>query len=852
MIRLKKVDLNICVVYRSQKAEHFSFLMYINDLTVAHKNCFFFGDFNYDLFALDNVDDSTYIESNRFVDVINSSGYCFLNDMNRRSFTHVSMFKKSCLDHVFTDIRRSKVSFVPHSVGFTDHRAIVCNIDINVRIMNEPIEIFNKGQFLDKMSEYLISPNSPVDVNELHCHMVRVKNSCKRVLRRKRSEDVNWPWVSDELLFLIKERDFWRGRSEMWRHSTLIRNKYKVLRNKVTRLSRVLRKNYNMIELEAVIGNGRKTFKIINEILGMPKNRSGPTLKAIKSEMGELVTDPAQIAEYLNESFVMVGGNIQTELQNTFPERESSYTVTRSCPTSIMIAPTNIEEVARYVDSLKTDAAAGYDELSPELFKSLKDPLTPLLEGFINKMFVESKFPDILKCCKVVPLYKGKGSKLDFSNYRPVSVPPIMSKPFEMAINDRLKAFYKTTNFFDKAQFGFVDGSNTTAAVLNLVVKVQQGLENKNYVTVLIADIRKAFDSVDHDILKRKLFDSGIRGVAYDLLADYLSNREQFVKVGSAEGTRKRVTHGIPQGSILGPLLFLVYINDLACIGLEGKLQMYADDTVIIYSLKQYQDLERAMTSDLLKLEKWFFDNKLSFNATKTKYILFGHKNKKVPFSLNLSMNGIQIEKVSEIEFLGSVLNEMLDWKGMVKRIRQKVIPFVGILTRVSGMLDERTKRMIYFAHVHSHLIYLNAMWNTAFFTHLEPLRILQNKAVRALYWNVYNSSPDINTDYIYDTYKIPKLKDVNRYHSALLVYQTLNGHLKNELDFNINVPRRSFRASIVPPYLNIETPRTEHWGRHGFMYHAQKVFNSIPENIRNINNLLQFKRELKRFVFSA
>ena len=280
----------------------------------------------------------------------------------------------------------------------------------------------------------------------------------------------------------------------------------------------------------------------------------------------------------------------------------------------------------------------------------------------------------------MLPLYKGGDSKL-LVNYRPVSVLPVFSKLLERLMYKRITEFINENDVLYNLQFGFRKNHSTTIALTLLHDKISKSLFDGEYVLGVFLDFSKAFDTVNHDILLRKLYAYGIRGVAHEWLKSYLSCRTQYVVFNGMESTKRTATCGVPQGSILGPLLFLLYINDMACISNILYPMLFADDTNVFLSGRNANQLIKIMNGELLNIVDWLDSNKLSLNVSKTHFILFRSQGMRKPLiNENLIIKNESINQDHKTKFLGVIVDEKLTWFEHIQYIKCKIAKGIGII----------------------------------------------------------------------------------------------------------------------------------------------------------------------------
>ena len=289
---------------------------------------------------------------------------------------------------------------------------------------------------------------------------------------------------------------------------------------------------------------------------------------------------------------------------------------------SLFFTPTDEEEIFKIVRTLKSGRSTGYDGISMNLLKKVITYIIAPLTYIFNLSISTGKCPNSLKIAKVIPIYKKDDPSL-LTNYRPISILPSISKILEKIIYKRLYIFLNVNNLLVPNQFGFRKKHSTDYAIIQLLNKVTECFSNKKHLIGIFMDLSKAFDTIDHDILIYKLKRYGIHGLALSWIIDYLYNRKQYVSFQSSVSSKSNITCGVPQGSILGPLLFLVYINDIINSSSLLSFILFADDTNIFYSNKNFETLINVLNIEISKVLHWFLCNKLSLNISKTNFIRF-------------------------------------------------------------------------------------------------------------------------------------------------------------------------------------------------------------------------------------
>ena len=360
--------------------------------------------------------------------------------------------------------------------------------------------------------------------------------------------------------------------------------------------------------------------------------------------------------------------------------------------------------------------SSGVDELSTILIKLVKSDLLKPLTTIINQSLHTGIFPDKLKIAKVIPLFK-KGEPTLIENYRPISLLPAISKIFERVIFNEMNAYFTLNNLFYDKQYGFRKYHSTELAALNVVDTIVNHMDNGNTPFAVYLDLSKAFDTLNHSILLDKLKFYGFRGTSINLIKHYLSNRKQCVEIDRLRSSYINISTGVPQGSILGPLLFIIYMNDLPNASRLFKCIIYADDTTLIANLNDfYAKHDSGININILndELEKiisyWLLVNKLSLNKLKSKFMLFHQPQKRVTIP-KLKINNTLIECVDEFNYLGLIINKHLKWNSLVNKIGNKISQTIGVINKLKHLIPQKTLLTIYNSLILPHINYCILAW---------------------------------------------------------------------------------------------------------------------------------------------
>ena len=408
---------------------------------------------------------------------------------------------------------------------------------------------------------------------------------------------------------------------------------FKSIRNDITRLTRNNKKNYYDRYFTKHKSNLSKTWQGIKEIINMKgKNSDYPSCIIVD---GNTVTDPTEIANQFNNFYTSIADDI---LQKRKYPGNKSYKDYLNNPLNISMALYSCDdtEVKNLLLSLNPKKASGPNSIPTDILHLLAHDICKTLAVIFNLSFSSGVYPDLLKLANAIPIFK-KDSKLTVSNYRPISLLSNINKILEKLMFTRVNKFLEDNKCLYPLQFGFRTRYSTNLTLINITENIGEALDNKKVAGGVFVDFQKAFDTVNHDILVEKLKYYGIRGIVNDWFASYLSNRTQYVSILGYKSAILGIKHGVPQGSVLGPLLFLVYINDLHKAIHFSKVYHFADDTNLLNICNSSKKLQKQINIDLKLLYKWLLSNKISLNCAKTEAIIFPKPGYKPTYNFKLT-----------------------------------------------------------------------------------------------------------------------------------------------------------------------------------------------------------------------
>ena len=449
-----------------------------------------------------------------------------------------------------------------------------------------------------------------------------------------------------------------------------------------------------------------------------------------------------------------------------------------------------------------------------------------------------------MKIAKVTPVFKSNDNQT-FSNYRPISILPSISKVLEKIIYNRLLEFITHNDIFSPHQYGFRPNRSTYMAINDLYCRITGDLDSQKCSLGIFLDLSKAFDTLNHQILLDKLNTYGIRGLANSWIKDYLSNRKQYVIYNNTNSAQSDIICGVPQGSILGPLLFLLYINDLPLSSPSSHFIIFADDTNILFSHKDPIQLQDLINTELKNISNWFKLNKLSLNIGKTNYMIFKNKyNNKPSHDLSIQIDNKHIERVDTTKFLGILIDSNLTWKPHTSHITKIVSKYNGIFRKVRPYLDNESLHTLYNTLVLPYLTYCTLVWGDKNNANLNSLFITQKKIIRTCTKSLWlaHTTPlfiSLKTLKIHDIYTYQLAIHMYRYHHDLLPRGLPNCHFITQADIHGHNTRQASN-------LHVDQTKTK-LAQNNIKTQGPIIWNNLDVNIKNCASLPSFKTNLKK-----
>ena len=639
------------------------------------------------------------------------------------------------------------------------------------------------------------------------------------------------PWITECLVKRIKIKE---NLCKLSLKGRIDRDTYTRFRNKLTTFIRKAKAEYHDKEFVKCEGDVKKTWKLINDTIKNKLKNNNITIKEDNHTIEEKET-PNTFNNYFS--------NIPQELVSNIPPVDTNFTTYLKNRTSNSFYMSNItyKEIDDAIEGLKLNGG-GVNKISTSLLKEVKSIIiNPLIHTF-NLCLSQGYFPSELKLGCITPIFK-KGDKSSISNYRPVCSLSPFSKIFERIVYNRMVDFITKYNIFAETQYGFRKNKSTESALLDFTNYIHEGLTKNLNVGAVFMDLSKAFDVINHSIIETKLEHYGFRGIFLTFLMNFIKERKYFVSVNGLKSGINTVNIGVPQGSTLGPLLFLLYINDMKNCSKILKFIQFADDTTLLFSSKCIQHLTNKLGTEANKVFIWLAANKLIINLTKTHSMLF--TNKRGNLKLSLQIQNIDLEDKKETSFLGVIIDNKLSWKQHIQHITNKISKSTAILRLLRHKFPKRILKMLYMSLIFSYINYCNLIWGSAYKTILDPLFLLQKKAVRI----INNSEYLAHTDPIFKSLKILDVYKVFKLNCLLFAYKCLRTAQYPE--FKRKIHKNSSIHSYETRINDLYRPPKERLDlcQRSYLYQSVILWNTICMEIKYYNCIITFKKKVKALI---
>lgn len=640
-------------------------------------------------------------------------------------------------------------------------------------------------------------------------------------------------WVSRgiKLCSKIKRKLLWQYRLKP---NNVNKRNYKNYARKYKNIIRLTQRSQNINKIKTSKNVIKTTWKIINQ---SKQNPSPNTISKLKKGANEIVTSPQEIANAFSDYFV----------DKIVPIANRGAKVTKHIDrrnNSMFLAPCIPSDVEAIISSLKNTNSVGYDEISTKVVKFTSQYISSHLSHIINLCISTGIYPDGLKTSVVKPLFKKENKEL-MESYRPVTLIPVFSKVFEKFIYKQLYSYLEEHNILVKEQKGFRQKKSINRAIYDFLHAIMTKLDIKTPICAIFCDMTQAFDYVDHKILLAKLDHYGIRGNVLSLIESYLTDRKQFVEIKRINEANKReetytshmrtVKYGVGQGTVLGPPLFILYINDLPKITTH-PMTLFADDSTVAIKCKNKNEYEVDINTTLLNIINWLDNNNLKININKTKLMQFTQRIPKFK-DLRIDYNDTEISEVAKTKFLGLTIDDNINWKAHTEELCKKISSTAYALYKLAPVLNIDALLTAYHGATASYLRYGIIFWGNS--TNKELVFRAQKRCIRAM----FNLKIQDSCEPYFRQYKILTVPCLYIFETATFIKS--NPELFETLADTVTRSRRKNTQNILRlQKANTALLRKSIYGM------APKIYNRLPDELRSLNGN-PFKKRLHDFLVS-
>ena len=761
----------------------------------------------------------------------------------------------STIDHVYcnTRFRCSDISVIPF--GNSDHD-LTCYTRFSKvplppasTIRKRSYKTFDQDKFLDDLSKVDWTPVYTChEVDEAEATFTRIFQSILNIhapwivyQQRKRFA----PWLTEETKVLIKQREHWKSvartlalenpDSPASREEVTAWNNYKKLRNKINNKKKNEERDYKLKKVLENIDSPDKTWRTAKQF--MEWKQQGPPQQL---QVGDrLVTSPWKIAQHINEFFINKVLKIREGLGSVLPSFTTCLTIMRGKTCQLSLKHVSVTQIKKLLKNLKNTKSTAVDELDNFCIKVSSEIIAEPLHHIITLSIMQCKFPTSWKFSKIVPIHK-KDSLLECKNYRPVAILSPLGKILEKVIFEQLYNYFSSNKIFHPSLHGYRHNRSTQTAMLQMYDRWVRAAHRGQVSGVVLLDLSAAFDLVDHQLLVRKLQIYGLDSGFCDWVSSYLTGRHQAVWLNHCFSTFLPCEVGVPQGSNLGPLFFLIFYNDLP-FNLDCDIEAYADDSTLSQSEKDVINISETLTRNCALVSTWMNQNKFKLNAEKTHVLTVGTRIRvdNSENKLEVVMNNIKLKENAERceKLLGVQIEYNLKWHKTIANLRLKLKSRLAGLSKLRYIVPFSSLKIITQGIFNSILVYCIPLYGGCDRVDLESLQILQNKAAQI----VTRSPPRSERKPMFDRLGWLSVNQLVTYHTVLQVFKIRKSQEPEYLYDILGIDNRNGHIIVTNTGLSL--------AKKSFTFRGSELWNNLPSDIRKIQKIGTFKKACRDWV---
>lgn len=716
---------------------------------------------------------------------------------------------------------------------------------LNDLLRNDPYVKLDSTPYAD--------PNQNYEILNQHLSHLKNKHLPIKIVKYHKHRHKKSKWITAGLIKSIKYRD------KLYQHLKTTSSdspNYNTRKINLSTYNGILKKSireaktqYYHTQFEKYKHDIKQTWATISNIISRSKRDKSKINELLID--GRKITDEKLMAEKFNNFFVNIGPKLVDENKNKNSDVSYHSFLNNRVFCSFHFTLITESDISKTIKSLQNKTSSGHDGISVKLLKLLAPGLSKSLTLIINQSLLTGIFPNKLKIAKVIPLYK-KGDHNIIGNYRPISLLPSISKVFEKIVYNQLYSYFSENDLFYDGQYGFRNNHSTELASIDFIDRILQYLDNKQKPIAIYMDLSKAFDTLNHNILLNKLQFYGVHNTELQFFKSYLTSRMQYVEINDYQSKSMAISTGVPQGSILGPLLFLIFMNDIPSSSQAFNFLLYADDTTLLSTVDCNLGLnasENIINRELSKIYTWLICNKLTLNISKTKFMIFDRRNRIPPTGIpKLCIDKNQIERVNNFNFLGLHIDHNLSWKTHTNILSTKISKYCGIFNKLKRYLPPNILRTLYCSLVCSLLNYGILVWGFV----SNRLEKLQKKIIRI----ISNSKFNAHTEPLFKRLNLLKVKDLFKLNVLKFYFKHQNSTLPAYfMSFTFVSGNQTHQYNTRHSQtLRTAITRTS-FAKKCLRHELPSLLNSMPPEILNkvtTHSYLGFSNYVKKFLINA
>ena len=837
----KKFTVGTLYRHPNGKIDHFIDQMTTSVNKIPKSNtCIIGGDLNIDLLNISNESVLNYAS------LFMSCGFVPKIHLPTRITDHTC----TLIDHIFLRLP-NKYNDIQTFSGcifsdISDHLPLILGLSLINRpsIKRAFVRIANKKtqeKFKKKCEDFdwgILNMEITIEekYNIFQQNILGMFEECFPLVKQSRKRNKDKKWITSGLLKSIrnKHRLYKKQLKSPTPHNKSTYLNYQAILESTLKLAE---ETYFFNLLKETKDSSVKLWKCLGSIINPNKKNKQNRIDKLYAN-GEYLDDDEAISNHMNQYFCTVGKKLANELP---PGEDHKKYMRNKVSETMFLSPIEEREIAKEISKLNSKKSPGPDNISPKILKYCEQIIKTPLANLFNSSIEAAEYPAQLKVAKVIALYKKNSSYLP-ENYRQISLLSCIDNIFEKNLHKRFMKFIDKNKIIILEQFGFLPKHSTIHALIEVTENIRKSVDKGEYALGIYLDLKKAFDTVNHKILLSKLDHYGFRGHVNTFINSYLSNRQQYTVVNGKKSATCLIDTGVPQGSVLGPMLFIIYINDIInCIS-DGKTTLFADDTSILLQDTNLNILKQKSEKTLKDVYDWLVSNRLTLSWEKTNFVIYHSFKKNADGLRELKVYDNIIKRVKSVKYLGMIIDEHLSWNSHINNLCNLLSRNFNLFYNIRNIVPTNLKRQLYFSLVFSHIQYDIEIYGTCRNNLLNKVQTLQNKLLKVLYKHPYRT----DTNYLHRELNILKVKGIRKLNILKFVYESINKtsikQFHKHYTFHRNIHNRNSRQDkrLYPTVFKTK------YGESTLHYVGTKLWNSLENNIKTCSSLYTFKKAIR------